>query len=404
MDGGTIGSRICELRRGVYTQTELAAEAGVSVDVIRKLEQGRRQTASIPTLHSIARVLGVDIGELLGRSRPVPSGGEDQEQVLAIRDALTSVDDLLGELDDADAPDITELSRSLTYAWGAFWAGRYGLLAPILPRLLAEAQAATHNATTGGGALAADLAAQVYQLTAGTLPDLGEANLAHTAAREALRCAAGAADPLREAVMHDMLGYVLIRQGRFLDAERVTVAAAEALQPRGEASTAQLSVYGGLLLRGATAASRQGRAGAATDLLREATATAEHTGADRTDYEVGFGPGIVVMQSTDVAMVTEDYAGAAVIARRMPRDAALTVKHRSRHLADVAHAQVRLRRYQAAESVLLTMERGAPDWTAHHRLPRLLVSELLTRGRPSTRLQDLAQRLHATPGRARHSQ
>ncbi|MGH3770044.1 MAG: helix-turn-helix domain-containing protein [Pseudonocardiaceae bacterium] len=404
MDGGTIGSRICELRRGAYTQTELAVEAGVSVDVIRKLEQGRRQTASIPTLHRIARVLGVDIGDLLGPSRPVPAGGEDQERVVTIRDALTSVDDLLGELDDADAPDITELSRSLTYAWGAFWSGRYGLLAPMLPRLLAEAQAAMHNATAGGGGVAADLAAQIHQLTAGTLLDFGEADLALVAAREALRCAAGAADPLRATSIHCALGHVLIRQGRCLDAERVTVAAAEAIQPRGEASAARLSVYGGLLLRGAAAAAREGRAGAASELLSEAAAVAERTGADRTNYEVGFGPGIVVTQSTDVAMIAEDYAGAAAIARRMPRDAALTVKHRSRHLADVAHAQVRLGRYDTAESVLLTLERGAPDWTAHHRLPRLLVSELLTRGRPSTRLRDLAQRLHVTPGRARHGQ
>ena len=70
------------------------------MDAIRKLEQGRRQTASIGTLQRIARVLDVDVAELLGRSRSVPSGGDDQARVWAIRDALTSVDDLLGELDE----------------------------------------------------------------------------------------------------------------------------------------------------------------------------------------------------------------------------------------------------------------------------------------------------------------
>ncbi len=58
-------------------------------------------------------------------------------------------------------------------------------------------------------------------------------------------------------------------------------------------------------------------------------------------------------------------------------------------------------RYHVAESVLLTMEQGAPDWSAHHRLPRMLVGELLSRGRPSVRLQELSQRLHVTTG-ARH--
>jgi hypothetical protein len=70
-----------------------------------------------------------------------PATGADQPQVIAIRDALTSVDDLLGELDGADAPDLAELSRSVTYAWGAYWAGRYGALVALLPRLLAEAAA-----------------------------------------------------------------------------------------------------------------------------------------------------------------------------------------------------------------------------------------------------------------------
>ena len=302
-----IGERIRELRRGVYSQIDLATAADVSVDVIRKLEQGRRQTASIGTLQRIARVLDVDVAELLGRSRPVPSGGDDQARVWAIRDALTSVDDLLGELDDADAPDLTGLDRSVSYAWGAYWAGRYGLLAAMLPRLLTEARAATHEAAAPGAGRAADLAAQVHQLAAGTLLRLGAADLGHVAARESLRWAASVSDPLRTAAMRSTLVYVLIRQGRFLDAERVAVASAETFQPHGEATTPQLSVYGGLLLRGATAAAREGRAGAAAALLGEAREVAGRTGVDRTDYEVVFGPSNWVMQSADVAVVGEDY-------------------------------------------------------------------------------------------------
>jgi transcriptional regulator with XRE-family HTH domain len=285
-----IGERIRELRRGVYSQIDLATAADVSVDVIRKLEQGRRQTASIGTLQRIARVLDVDVAELLGRSRPVPSGGDDQARVWAIRDALTSVDDLLGELDDVDAPDLTELDRSARYAWGAYWAGRYGLLAAMLPRLLTEARAATHGAAAPGDGRAADLAAQVHQLAAGTLLRLDEADLGHVAARQSLRWAAAAPDPLRDAAMRSTMTYVLIRQGRFLDAEQVAVTTAADVQPSGAATIPELSVYGGLLLRGATAAAREGRAGTAAELLGEADEVAGRTGVDRTDYEVVFGP------------------------------------------------------------------------------------------------------------------
>lgn len=403
MAGLMIGERLRELRKSSsYTQDDLAAAADVSVDVIRKLEQGRRHTASIGTLHRIARALDVDIAELLGRPRTTLAAGEDQARVGAIRDVLTSVEDLLGELDGADAaPDLTELSRAVTYAWGARWAGRYGPLAAMLPRLLAEAAAATHGATATGVGRAADLASQVHQITAEILLDLGALDLGYVAAREALRLAALTPDPLRAAATRSTLGHVLIRQGRFVDAERVYVTTAEGLQPSGEVSTPHLSVYGGVLLGGATAAAREGRAGAASDLLAEATAVARRTGMDRTDYEIVFGPSCVVMQSVDCSLVTEDYVAAAELARTMPRDSALPLVSRSRHLVDVAHAQLRLGHDRAAESALLTMERMAPDWTSHHQLPRVLVGELMTRGRSSVRLRDLAQRLNATAGVSR---
>ncbi len=396
MAESTIGERIRALRTPAYTQDDLAAAAQISVDVIRKLEQGRRHTASIGTLQRIAHALDVDIAALLGPSRPVSGAGEAQARVEAIREALTSVDDLLGELDGVDAPDLAELSRAVTYAWGARWAGRYGPLVAMVPRLLAEAAAATHDATAPEAGRAADLASQVHQITAEILLGLDASDLGYVAAREALRLAALVSDPLRAAAARDKLGRVLMRQGRFVDAERVCVATAEGMQPGGDASIAHLSVYGAVLLRGATAAARQGRTGAATDLLAEATAVAQRTGVDRTDYEVGFGPSIVVIQSVDCSVVTEDYVAAAAMARRMPPDSALPLVARARHLADVAHAQLRLGHDRVAESTLLAMEQAAPEWTAYQRLPRILVGELLARGRPSPRLRELARRLNAT--------
>lgn len=394
----TIGKRIRELRRPRYTQVDLAVAADISVDVIRKLEQGRRHTTSIATLARIARVLGVDLADLLASSRPVLAASGDQDPVIAIRDALTSVDDLLGELDDVDVPDLTEFSRAVTYAFGLYWAGRYGPLTAMLPRLLTEAAAATHGAAPADSARAADLAAQVHRIAASALLHLGAPDLGHVAAREGLRLAAWASDPLRAAAVRCSLGHVLMRQGRFVDAERVSVATAEAVQPHGDASTAQLSVYGGLLLRGATAAARQRRAGAAADLLAEAATVAQRTGTDRADYDVVFGPGHAVMGAVDCFVVAEDYVAAADMARTMPRDSALRLTTRSRHLADVAYTQLRLGHPSTAESVLLTVEQAAPEWTAHQQLPRVLVGELMTRGRPSPRLRALADRLHVRPG------
>lgn len=216
----------------------------------------------------------------------------------------------------------------------------------------------------------------------------------HVAAREALRSAALASDPLRVAAGRSALGHVLLRQGRFGDAERVYLASAADIQQ--QASPAHLSVHGGLLLGGASAAARRGQAGAATELLTEAGAVAQRTGTDRRDYDVKFGPGLFVMAAVDCSVVTEDYVDAARVARTMPPESALPLVSRSRHLADVAHAHLRLGRTSAAESVLLTMEQAAPEWTSHQQLPRVLVGELMTLGRPSVRLRELAQRLNAT--------
>jgi hypothetical protein len=129
-------------------------------------------------------------------------------------------------------------------------------------------------------------------------------------------------------------------------------------------------------------------------LLAEATTTAQRIGMDRTDYDVVFGPGHVVMGTVDCSVVAEDFVTAAEVARAMPRDAALPLSTHSRHLTDVAHAHLRLGRARAAESVLLAMEHAAPEWTAHQQLPRVLVGELMTLGRPTVRLRQLAHRLN----------
>jgi transcriptional regulator with XRE-family HTH domain len=64
----SIGERIRQLRveqKPRMTQRELAERAGVSVDLISKLEQGTKQTALLVSLHKIARALDVDVSVLL---------------------------------------------------------------------------------------------------------------------------------------------------------------------------------------------------------------------------------------------------------------------------------------------------------------------------------------------------
>jgi len=89
-----VGRGIRRLRtRAHMTQAELAAAAGVSLDLIRKLEQEVRYTASVASLHKIARALDVETGELLAKTSVLPAPTESSG-VVAMRRALTGIDDL----------------------------------------------------------------------------------------------------------------------------------------------------------------------------------------------------------------------------------------------------------------------------------------------------------------------
>jgi transcriptional regulator with XRE-family HTH domain len=65
-----LGTRIRELRleRG-WTQETLASHAGLSPDLVRKIEQGRKNTPRITSLDALAAALGVSIAELMTESR-----------------------------------------------------------------------------------------------------------------------------------------------------------------------------------------------------------------------------------------------------------------------------------------------------------------------------------------------
>lgn len=101
------------------------------------------------------------------------------------------------------------------------------------------------------------------------------------------------------------------------------------------------------------------------------------------------------MQTVDVAVVTEDYAGAVRAAKDMPRDAGLPLAARARHITDTAYAHAHLGNVRQARDALLAVEQMAPDWIKYQVLPRQVAAELVRRDRDST-LRGLARRLGVT--------
>lgn len=180
-----IGEQLKRLRGKHMTQAQLAAAADVSLDLVRKLEQGARHTASLKYLHRLANALDVEIGELLRKPTRLPEPGPGAG-VVPLRRAVTGVDDLLVERDqEADETTLADLGRHVTFAWGAYWAGRYDQLGEVLPRALAAASTIERSGAAAG------CLAQLYQVAACTLVHFGSRT------RRTSRCGRRCASPGR---------------------------------------------------------------------------------------------------------------------------------------------------------------------------------------------------------------
>ncbi|MET9285516.1 helix-turn-helix transcriptional regulator [Nocardia beijingensis] len=381
MDESSIGVRIRQFRGKALTQRQLADQAGVSVDLVRKLEQGGRQTASIASLQKIARALDVDIADLIGKRQGVPSTNPDAG-IVAIRRALTPVDDLLGETREEEAVSLDDGRRAVEYAWGAYWSGRYELLTSILPPNLTQLRATVHAARNGSVAPANELLARMYWVTGCTLVHLGQTDPAFLAIRQALAAAELGDDPLLLATIRGSVAWQLLVQGRYDESRGVALNAAATLEPSGDVTPTHLSAYGSLVLQGATAAGRAQDVHDALSLVQAASEVALRIGTDRQDYETYFGPSQVVMQTVDVNVSSERYPEALAAAKQMPVNGSLPQASRARHLADTAVALTRTGRHQRALDALLTAERvGGADWLKYQTLPRHIVTELLDHDR-----------------------
>lgn len=393
-DKNSIGDRIRELRGRLYTQRQLAERADVSVDVVRKLEQGTRRTASVASLHRLARALDVPLPDLLGR-QALPE--QDQaEGVTALRFAVSGVNDLL-ERTAAEPFGPREAERTLTYLWGTYWSGRYDQLTALLPPALASLRATYASTEASQRPQSAELLARGYWVAGSTLVHLRQSDAAFLAIRAGIDAAGETNDPLLAATLRGSLSWQLLVSGRHAESEELAVAAAGRIAPTGAVSLPGLSAYGSLVLTAGTAAARARNSGRARELVSESAEIAGRIGADRDDYQTAFGPSQVAMQTVDVGVQTGEYGQALSAARAMPNGAsALPLASRARHLTDRAVAHTRLGQHEQATNLVLTAEHMAPDWAKHQALIKSVTGDLLhTRAAQGSRLRGLAGRLGA---------
>jgi transcriptional regulator with XRE-family HTH domain len=396
MTDETIGDRIKRFRGKTFTQGQLAEASGVSKTVIFQLEQNRKLSASLATLRSLANALDIDIAELVGKRAGIPSGDLDAG-VVAIRKALSPVDDLIDDMDDIEPLTLDMAQREVTYAWGSYWSGRYKKLASLLPPGITRLRATTRSVSVDEAPRANELYAWMLWVSACTLVHLGQADPAWMAIRQALAAAEKGNDPYLDATLRGSIGWQLLVQGRYEESRRVVLKAAADMEPQGDVSQQHLSVHGSLLLQGAVAAGRGLQIAEARALADEASEVAGRLPGDTNWYECNFGPSQVAMQRVDIEVSNERYPEALTVAKTMPkRGIGLAPVSRARHLLDQATAATRVGNRQLALDLLLTAEQvGGKEWAQYQTLLRTVVAELLEHDRQNS-LREFAQRVGVT--------
>ncbi|MBT2399564.1 helix-turn-helix transcriptional regulator [Streptomyces sp. ISL-100] len=396
----TIGDRIRSLRefRDV-TQEQLAQRAGVSVDTVRKLEQGIRQSARINTLRSLARALDVQLERLVGQPT-VTQELSDDGGLLALRDAIQDIGVLPGVLADdnlEDPPDESAWVDSVKAATGMYWRGDYSRLSGMLPLILRDGQAVAREAGTDRVWQQLALA---YQLAASLCTQAGHPDWAFAAVEKQLAAAEKASDPLMSGMGVSTLSWVLLRQGRWEQAQAVAERKADALEPSFRKSTpAQLAVYGNLLLAAATPTARRDQRNDAEELLNLAETAAVRSGPVRV-YGSAFSVTDVQTQQVNIALAGRNNqpAAALALAERVDLDAITRPVHAAAHRVDVAQARYQVGDLDGALADLLAVEEQQPEWIRFQALAAATVREMLeAERRRNSSLRSLAARLGVDP-------
>lgn len=386
MDVVAIGSRLRDgrKRRGL-TQRELARLAGLSVSLVRKLEQGDYDNGlRLETVRKLAVALGVPTSALAVGGRPSPPDEESVTRWEPVREALEGA--VGGEPDGG--PAVEGVRETAGEAIRMFRDGGLTDLAGLLPPLLADADALVAGSTNGAQVTARAERSRI-RVIAGSL-------LVHTwqfpAAERAFTLAmADAAGPLAQIAVTGQRCFALSRQGLLAECRELAVRHAEEAEPRlSTATREELAAWGGLLLWGAGASARDNRPDDADAMIRLARAAAAVAGGDFVPPHAPwhrFGPSVVAVAEAENAVIRDRPDRALAIGRRLQKQA-----HRyPRHRLDVAAAHVALRQYPQAVDVLHDLRRSRPQWLPQQRYAARILSEVIGRRRTLTpEMRDLA--------------
>ncbi|MFI6285813.1 helix-turn-helix domain-containing protein [Streptomyces sp. NPDC051018] len=365
------GKHVKEIRkRRGLTQQGLAEASGVSLSIIRKLEQGERETARLETLRKLAATLRVPTMRLSGGPDEEGPRPGTEERWAAVRAAVEQPPLTLES--DEDQPTVAGVRDALSSAEPLFHKDEFASLAVVLPPLLRDAEAL--------GADGRAIRVRLLQLAGWLMVQTRQFDAAETALQRALD---DSADRMEGAATINTMCWLLLRQGKLDTALDLAVKWADETEPRiSRATPAELSTWGWMLLRVSAAAVRNSQAGQASDALRFAHAAAILLGREHThEYELRrtFGPTTVKLKVAENAGVIDRPEVVLRLAEKVPGPAlkAVTSSNRNRHFLDIADAYAKTNRYTEAFGKLEEIKAGSPEWLPNQRYARDVLRRIL---------------------------
>lgn len=395
-----LGDRLARLRRlAGLTQEQAAERSGVSVDVIRKLEQHRKHSARLPTLHALAKGLGVEVTTLLGDPPAIASNGAPDPPALTDlrRAIMPSLVPKFPDMDSLASLSLAVLRQEIADGWSLYHAADFGALITTLPRLIAEARLFASVGNPEQKAAGSAALGKALQLAGHLSIRLGKTDLALSALERAADAAANSGDELLAPMVYGSVAWAYQRQNRLGDAEELAVTAADDIEQGKLNDAARVRVWGGLLMSAATSAARMGNYDEANDVM-----TAAEKGAGRLAAlpppEDGrllsvFSKASVRIERVRLAVQHARPDEALQLAKGMHLSADIPPSWRTWLLLDLARAYTDLGDAEHAVKTLETLRRTAPAWMRQHTLAVAIVTDLWASSRRPPGLRRLAEYL-----------
>ncbi|MFJ2771384.1 helix-turn-helix domain-containing protein [Streptomyces sp. NPDC087300] len=387
MANDDLGRTLRRLRRlALLTQEDLAERSGVCVDVIRQLEQRRKHSARLPTLHALANGLGVELTTLLGDPPAVSATGEnDGPRFVAVRRAIMPA--LGGPEPEPPGADfsLAVLREQIAEGWTQYHAAEFDAVMKALPDMIEDARAATavgdgdgsgHDRGAGFAALS-----KALQLAGHVAVRMGKIDLALISLERAIDAADRSADPLLRPIVVNSVAWTYQRQGRLDDALSIAMHAADAVEGGGHTAAVDgLKVWGALTMSAATSAARSNDYERAAALMARAENEAGRVaklppGSDSRMVSV-FSPSSVRIERVRLAVQYGRPQEALTLVKGMRLGKDVPASWRTWLLLDVARAHTDLGDAAGAVKALESLRRVAPTWVQHHTLAVAIVRDL----------------------------